>query len=82
MDIRNFIKDGVIYNNSGEFIWINNSFVKVMDLRGWGYIKNMFKLPNGEDDIKKAQEFTNELGHWIADAINKKIEQESSKLNN
>lgn len=41
----------------------------IMDIqiRGWGAIQNMF------DDLKDAEEFQNEVGRWIADAINKKL---------
>jgi hypothetical protein len=42
---------------------------KVLSIRGWGAIQNMF--PSIED----AEVFQNELGRFIADAINEKLER-------
>lgn len=42
---------------------------KVLSVRGWGAIQNMF--PSTE----VAKEFQNELGKFIADAINEKLEK-------
>ena len=56
----------------GMYIWgkgKNGELQMIMDIqiRGWGAIQNMF------DDLKDAEEFQNEVGRWIADAINKKL---------
>ena len=40
---------------------------EVLSVRGWGVIQNMFR------DIKDAEEFQNELGKFIAEAINDKL---------
>jgi len=40
---------------------------EVLSIRGWGAIQNMFP------SITDAQEFQNELGEFIAQAINEKI---------
>ena len=37
------------------------------EVRGWGAIQNMF------DTETEAEEFQDELGKWIADAINQKL---------
>lgn len=42
----------------------------LLDVRGWGYIRNLF--PEGD----QAEEFQNQLGEWIADAINQKLEKQ------
>ena len=42
---------------------------QVLSIRGWGVIQNMF--PSIED----AEEFQDELGKFIADAINEKLER-------
>jgi hypothetical protein len=42
---------------------------EVLSIRGWGSIQNMF--PN----ITDAEQFQNELGKFIADAINEKLKQ-------
>lgn len=40
---------------------------QVLSIRGWGTIQNMFP------DIKTAEEFQDELGKFIAEAINDKL---------
>lgn len=42
----------------------------LLDVRGWGHICNLF--PEGD----QAEEFQDELGKWIADAINQKLEKQ------
>jgi hypothetical protein len=42
---------------------------EVLSIRGWGAIQNMFPT------IKDASEFQDELGKFIADAINEKLER-------
>ena len=48
----------------------------IADLRGWGAIQNLFKLKGGAIDFEKAEKFQDDLGQWIADAINEKLERE------
>jgi hypothetical protein len=48
------------------------------DLRGWGAIQNLFKTKGGQIDVKKAEEFQDNLGQWIVDAINEKLEREQT----
>jgi len=52
-----------IKKSSEEEVKVN----QVLSIRGWGAIQHMFK---SEDD---ADEFQDELGHFIAEAINEKI---------
>ena len=51
----------------------------LLDLRGWGAIQNLF-LKNGNavdpDWEERARNFQDELGRWIADAINQKLKQQ------
>ena len=42
---------------------------EVLSIRGWGAIQHMFK------NIDEAAEFQDELGRFIAEAINEKIER-------
>jgi len=42
---------------------------EVLSIRGWGAIQNMFPT------ITEAEQFQNELGQFIADAINEKLKQ-------
>jgi hypothetical protein len=46
------------------------------DLRGWGAIQNLFMIKGGQIDTEKAENFQDELGQWIVDAINEKLERE------
>jgi hypothetical protein len=42
---------------------------EVLSIRGWGAIQNMFPT------IESAEDFQNELGKFIAEAINEKLKQ-------
>ena len=42
---------------------------EVLSIRGWGAIQNMFPT------IESAEEFQNELGKFIAEAINEKLKR-------
>jgi hypothetical protein len=42
---------------------------EVLSIRGWGAIQHMFK------DVREAEEFQDELGKFISDAINEKLER-------
>jgi hypothetical protein len=44
---------------------------EVLSIRGWGAIQNMFPT------ITNAKEFQDELGKFIADAINEKLERDA-----
>jgi hypothetical protein len=46
------------------------------EVRGWGAIQNLFKNKDGSIDFKKAEDFQDSLGVWIADAIQQKLEKE------
>jgi hypothetical protein len=47
---------------------------EVLSIRGWGAIQNMFPT------ITNAKEFQNELGRFITDAINEKLERDGNKF--
>jgi hypothetical protein len=87
-EIKNFIGVAKYDEWGGGYIWGNNPkgnemiaqvnefpdksyevVNEVLSIRGWGAIQNMF--PN----ITNAEEFQNELGKFIADAINEKLKQ-------
>lgn len=66
-----FIGDRVNYDSYGQMIFANkgNSQQLLLDVRGWGAIQNLFKT---EDE---AAVFQDQLGEWIADAINEKLKK-------
>ncbi len=77
--IVEFIGKKVTYEKNGQRIWgldKNDRHQLLLDLRGWGAIQNLFKDKKGALDEKAANKFQDELGEWIADAINQKLEKE------
>lgn len=77
MKIEQFIGDKVIYDNSGQQIYgveKDGRLQLLIDLRAWGAIQQLHKKhPLGDIDYEAAASFQDELGAWIADAINNKL---------
>jgi hypothetical protein len=72
MKIEKWLKD-VYYDEFGTHIWNKDKegdIQKVADIRGWGAIQNLFKTQ------KEAEEFQDEIGKFIADAINEKVQRD------
>jgi len=72
MKIEKWLKD-VYYDEFGTHIWNKDKegdIQKVADIRGWGAIQNLFKTQ------KEAEEFQDEVGKFIADAINEKVQRD------
>ena len=79
MKVTEFIGVKVTYDDHGQYIWgvdKDGGHQKIADLRGWGSIQNLFKTKGGLIDEEKAASFQDELGRWIVDAINEKMERE------
>jgi hypothetical protein len=58
------------FDNMGQYIWgvdKQGGMQMVAQVRGWGAIQNLFK------DQKEAAKFQDDLGQFIADAINEKL---------
>jgi hypothetical protein len=78
MEIKDYINGKVKYDENGTYLWIeqhNGGIQMLGEIRGWGRIQNMFK----EDDDTQAEMFQDEVGRFVADAINEKMERELSK---
>jgi hypothetical protein len=78
MNPTDFIGSKVIYRKSGQSIYSVNDKDEVhlvADVRGWGYILNLFRDKNGVIDFDKASEFQDEVGVWLAEAINEKLKE-------
>jgi hypothetical protein len=72
MKIEKWLKN-VYYDEYGTHIWNKDKegdIQKVADIRGWGAIQNLFKTQ------KEAEEFQDEVGKFIADAINEKVQRD------
>lgn len=75
MKPQKFIGEKVIYDKEGQMIFgqIEGKMQLLLDVRGWGSIQN---IPEFKGDLEKAAQFQDELGEWIADAINKKLQKQ------
>ena len=79
MKVTDFIGLKATYDEYGQYIWAvdkDGGHPKLADLRGWGAIQNLFKTKGGLIDEEKAASFQDELGRWLVDAINEKLERE------
>ena len=80
-EILQFIGNSVKYEDDGGYIWGENcneliaqtinpdeyEGTPLISVRGWGAIQHLFKTAQEQDD------FQNELGLFIQDAINEKL---------
>lgn len=75
--IKTFINGKVTYDKEGQYFFINTPSghqQMIAELRGWGHIQHMFENKKGSHiDVKKAEAFQDEIGQFVADAINEKI---------
>ena len=69
MKITDYINGKVSYDEG--CVWIND--LMILQVRGWGNIQ--YILPTQ----KEAEAFQDQVGQFIADAINEKIEREKLK---
>ena len=78
MKITDFIEGKVTYDNYGQYFWVNDASEgqqMLAELRGWGRIQNMFQSKS-KYDLEGAEKFQDELGEWVASAINEKLQRE------
>jgi hypothetical protein len=76
--ITDFIGKKAWFDECG-YIWGENKDGECQmlgEVRGWGAIQNLFKNKDESIDFKKAEDFQDALGHWIADAIQQKLNSE------
>lgn len=80
MKVTQFINGEVQYDEfSGKYFWIKQNdggSQMLAEMRGFGAIQHLFKDTHGIIDVDKAAEFQDEIGKWIAAAINEKREIE------
>jgi hypothetical protein len=78
--VTDFIGHTVSYDKHGQYLWgttEKDGMQMVGEIRGWGAIQHLFKNPDGSIDLSAAGKFQDELGEWIADAINQKLKSET-----
>ena len=72
MTIEQLLRD-VHYDKWGTCIWSKDEDggnQMVADIRGWGAIQNLFNTP------EEAEQFQDEVGEFIVQAIKEKIERD------
>jgi hypothetical protein len=80
--ITDFINGPVSYDKEGQYFWVTghqNGIQMLGELRGWGHIQNMRQfriMEQSSIDMKAAEKFQDEIGEFVAAAINEKIERE------
>lgn len=82
MTTTDFIGEKVTYDPDGQIIWAvdkKGGIQMLLDVRGWGAIQNLFKTTGGKIDMEKAAKFQDDLGQWISDAINDKLNKNDIK---
>lgn len=86
--IRDFIEGKVIYDKESQYVLIstkNEGLKMLAQLRGWREILKFFTIKDEEGSmikLDKACEFQDQLGQFIADAINEKIARERESQEN
>jgi hypothetical protein len=81
--VTEFIGERLTYDNEGQYFFgyqKDGTLQVVGELRGWGAIQNLFKDKKGLIDMDAAAKFQDELGEWIAGAVNDKLKTESEQL--
>lgn len=72
MTIENWLKD-VYYDEFGQYLWgrqdDSGGSQMIGEIRGWGRLQNEFKTQ------EEASQFQDQVGKFIAEAINEKIER-------
>lgn len=63
------------YDKEGQMIFAvkGGNIQLICDIRGWGAIQNLFADKSGKIDFDAAYKFQDELGEYIAAAINEKL---------
>ena len=74
--IKDFIGEEVFYDESDAIIFIEDEDGRrqIIAEIGMSAIAKLFKNKDSSIDLKKAEDFQDNLGHLIAEAINDKLE--------
>lgn len=83
MKVTDFINGKVEYDVDGQYFFVHSQKGRtymIAELRGYGSLQNLFNK-NGEIKGYELDYFHDEVGRWIADAINEKIQKENENRN-
>jgi polyhydroxyalkanoate synthesis regulator phasin len=81
-EIKNFIGVAKHDEFKGTYIWgvdKQGGNQMIAEVRGWGAIQNMFKNKDGSINFEDAEQFQDELGKFITEAINEKLNKQEYK---
>lgn len=81
-DIIDFIGDKVKFDDfGGTYLWgvTKDNEQMIAEIRGYGAIQNLFKDNFDNVDVEKANQFQDDIGRFIAQAITEKIKREKEK---
>ncbi len=79
MKIIDFLGEKVVYDSMGQKLFAvqkNGHHQMLADMRGWGAIQNLFKNKDGTIREEEAAKYQDDIGQYLADAINEKVERE------
>ncbi len=82
-EIKNFIGTAKHDDFKGTYIWgvdKDGDHQMIAEVRGWGAIQNLFKNKDGSINFEEAEQFQEELGKFIAEAINEKLNKQEESL--
>lgn len=69
----------MVYDPMGQKLFgvqKNGHHQMLADVRGWGAIQNLFKNKDGTIREEEAAKYQDDLGQWLADAVNEKMARE------
>ena len=84
IDIIRFLGKEVWYDEGCGSVFARNEKEgdqMILDMRGWGSIQYLYKKEDGSLDLDKAALFQDELGRWVAEAINLRMREYEDNLN-
>jgi hypothetical protein len=79
MTVQEYLGKKIIYDPHGPMIFTvrdTGHNQHLLDVRGWGSIQYLFKKDNGDLDLDRAAKLQDEIGIFIAKAIQEKIERD------
>ena len=70
LDIKEYIIGKVKLDEHGSGYFFDDKNHMIAEIRGWGRIQNL--------GLKNAEKFQDDVGKWIAEAINEKLERSAT----
>lgn len=77
-EIKNKLGIVAEYDKESQWVWLkkkNGDLYHLLEIRGWGTLQYLFKDKKGNIDLDKAAEFQDQIGKWVEEAINTKLNE-------